>query len=48
MLAQFILGKTGAKNGAVVGFVTFDVTYKNTRVLYLGQPYAVACADTEM
>jgi hypothetical protein len=48
MLAEFILGNTGAKKGAFVGFVTFDLAHKNTRVLYLGQPYAAACADTEM
>jgi len=48
MLAEFTLGKTGAKKGAVVGFITFDVAHKNTRVLYLGQPHAAACADTEM
>jgi len=34
--------------GVVVGFITFAVAHKNTRVLYLGQPYAAACADTEM
>jgi len=48
MLAVFILGKTGTKKGAFVAFITFDVTHTNTRVLYLGQPYAAACADTEM
>ena len=48
MLAEFILGKTGAKKGAFVGFITFDVGHKNTRVLYLGQPYAAICANTEM
>lgn len=48
MLAEFILGKTGTKKGAFVGFITFDVAHKNTRVLYLGQPYADACVDTEM
>jgi len=48
MLEEFILGKTGAKKGAFVGFITLDVARKNTRVLYLGQPYAAACADTEM
>jgi len=48
MPAEFILGKTGTKKGAVVGFITFDVVHKNTRALYLGQPHAAAYADTEM
>jgi hypothetical protein len=48
MLAELILGTTRFKKGVFSCFVTFDVVHMNTQILYLGQPLAAACTDTDL